>query len=151
MSIDFSEDGNDNIFCYLTDWMTATSTARRNKGDVYKHRFAIAANKFCWGIVELRDSGATVYHVYVTSFEDMCPYFKSVCNINMSTGLRIVVETLRKFSSAANVEIQIPENDIRTILASAKQIDVAYKTDYAIYNDVREHIFKNDNTESVMS
>jgi len=151
MSIDTVDDNTDNIFCYLTEWSTAISAARRNKGETYKYRFGVAANKFCYGIVELRDSGATVYHVYVTSFEDMCAYLKSVCNIDMSAGLRIILQTLQRNMTEEKTSIEIPQNDVRAILDAAKTIDAVYKTDYAIHDDVREHIFKNSNTESVMS
>lgn len=139
---------NDNILCYLNDWEVGKSNSPRTKGESYSFRFAVVAMTHCWGLVEYREDSVPLYHKYATSFADLCVFFRLNANIAIHEGMNLVATSLQKIDTSVPAIGLLPAKaSVEEVLDFAKKIDVLYKTDYALHNDVRKRLFKTSDEE----
>lgn len=140
-----SEDEDSLVLFHLTDWQERTSESPRFKNTTYKFRFSVCAQVNGWTITESRTTGNQIHRTYASSLSDLCPYFRLVADASICDGVRMCTESLRD-KTQQTYSRRIPDkSSVNDCLVFMREVDEFYKTDFAIYSDVRERIFNSKN------
>lgn len=131
------------ILCYLTDdWQTRISNAPKNKGKEVKYRFAVTASKFFWGLTEYRNDSLSYIRVYGSNLTHLTPFFKTEAGLDAFESIRRCQQALEAIANIQPNLKPIPGGlEVDTAIDFAMQVDSAYRTNYALHDDIVKRFF----------
>lgn len=137
-----------NILCFLHDtWQEGNYHPGRLRGEEYKYKYAVVACTHCWGLCEHRTNGTLIYHRYASNISDLCMFFRINARVRVIEGLHIVKSALDKICGKIDIGLKNCDSSIDEAIDFAQKIDLAYRLDFAMHDDVRTRIFKYSTTE----
>lgn len=130
------------VLCNLTDdWQSRLITGPRNNGGTLRYRFFVIANKFGWALSEERDGSVPTAHVHAASFALLACTFKSHVKMDPVECLQRVAAGLTKITGKAFTFAQSKKTGAELWVDMGRQLDEAFKTNYAADDDVRKNLF----------
>lgn len=137
------QSGTNLVLCYLTDdWQSRVSDGPKSKGQVIRYKYGVTASNFEWQLTEFREGSPPIIRVHASSLAHLAPSFKTEAGLISFESIRRCQQALESIAKIQPNLKPIPGGlDIDTAIDYAEQVDAAYKTNYALHDNVRKRFF----------
>ncbi len=138
------QSGTNLVLCYLTDdWQSRTSDGPKNKGQVIRFKYGVTASNYEWELTEFREGAAIPFvRIHASSFAHLAPSFESEAGLNAFESMRRCQQALEAIAKITPNLRAIPGGiDVYSAIDFAEQVDAAYKTNFALHDNVKKRFF----------